>query len=279
MGAMGARMAATLLAAGHEVMVWNRDKAKTAPLVAAGAVAADTPAIAVREADFVISMVRDDEASQQVWLHPATGALAAMPKTAIAIESSTLTVAWVQELAAASQTHGLAFLDAPVAGSQPQAEARQLIYLVGGAPAVVESASPVLLTMGGALHHAGPVGSGTTMKLLVNALFGLQVAALGELLQLGQRLGVDGAKIVEILAATPVLSPAAKAAAGGMVAGNFAPMFPITLVEKDFAYVVNTAEAVGAEVPLAEATRQIFAEALAQGLGDLNITGIARRYQ
>ena len=80
-------------AAGHTVTVWNRTHAKTAPLVEKGARAAPTPAAAVKEAEFVISMLRDDDASRQVWLDVATGALAALPRSAVAIESSTVTVA------------------------------------------------------------------------------------------------------------------------------------------------------------------------------------------
>ncbi|MFX8565876.1 NAD-binding protein, partial [Acinetobacter baumannii] len=77
------------------------------------------------------------------------------------------------------------------------------------------------------------MGSGAGVKLMVNALFGIQLAAIGELIGLAKKIGLAAAKAVEILGATPVCSPAAKLAAGAMLAGNFAPMFPIELVEKD----------------------------------------------
>src|ERR1700761_3541667 len=132
LGAMGSRMAANLLKAGHQVTVWNRTPDVAAALVAAGAKQVLTPREAAMGADFVIAMVRDDEASRTIWLAPETGALAGLAKDAIAIESSTLSPSWVRELGGVVAKKGVAFLEAPVAGSRPQAEAGQLVYLVGG---------------------------------------------------------------------------------------------------------------------------------------------------
>ena len=116
------------------------------------------------------------------------------------------------------------------------------------------------------------------IKLGVNSLFAIQVAAFAELIGLMDRCGLDRAKAVEVLATTPVCSPAAKMAAGAMVAGKFAPLFPIELVEKDMSYAVQTANARGASLPLAAATQQIYESAIAQGYGENNITGIVQLY-
>ena len=123
LGAMGLRMAANLVNAGHSVTVWNRDPAKAAPRAALGAGIAGTPKAAAGGAEIVIAMVRDDEASRRVWLDPETGALGWLGRHAIAVESSTLSVGWVKALAAAAGERGISFLDAPVVGSRPQAEA------------------------------------------------------------------------------------------------------------------------------------------------------------
>lgn len=278
MGAMGSRMAASLIKAGHEVTVWSRNRDKTTSLVEAGARVADSPRAAVEEAEFAVCMVRDDDASRYVWLDNENGALKALPKGATAIESSTVTFEWARELAEQSRLHGIAFLDAPVVGSRPQAEAAQLISLVGGDAGTVAKAEPILKAMGGAVHHTGDAGSGAAVKLMVNALFGVQVAAMGELIGLMRSCGVDEAKAVEIVSATPVCSPAAKVAAGAMLARNFAPLFPIELVEKDFGYVVDTAEETNARVPMAEAARRILAEAIEQGYGADNLTGVVQLY-
>ena len=278
LGAMGSRMAVNLTKAGHAVTVWSRDPDKAGRLAASGATRASSPRAAATGADVVIAMVRDDIASRAVWLEASTGALAGMSRDAIAIESSTLSVNWVRTLGMAAANSGIAFLDAPVAGSRPQAEAGQLIYFVGGDASVLARALPVLNAMGSAVHHAGAPGSGAGVKLLVNAMFGIQLAALGELIGLAKNMGLDTANVIDILESTPVCSPAAKLAASAMLAGNFAPLFPIELVAKDFGYVVEGARAVGARIPTSTAAHRIFAEAVSSGLGDDHITGVAKLF-
>lgn len=170
-------------------------------------------------------------------------------------------------------------MDAPVAGSRPQAEAAQLIYFVGCDTVAFEQAKPLLLTMGGAVHHVGPSGSGTTVKLMVNALFGIQLATMGELIGFVRRLGFDASKAIEVLTSTPVCSPAAKVASEAMLNSNFLPMFPIDLVVKDLAYAVQTAVSVEADVPMVKSARKVFAKAVEEGYGEDNITGVAQLYQ
>ncbi|MBV8428594.1 MAG: NAD(P)-dependent oxidoreductase [Hyphomicrobiales bacterium] len=276
-GAMGSRMAARLLQAGHSVTLWNRTQEKLTALTRAGASSAVTPRAAVREADFVITMVRDDEASRSVWLDPATGALPGLPHGCIGIESSTLSIGWSCTLAERCAAAGVSFLDAPVVGSRPQAEAGSLIYLVGGEREVLDRAEPLLRTMGGAVHFAGHHGAGTAVKLAINALFGIQVAALGELLAMMIDVGTDVATAMDIIGATPVCSLAAKGAVGAMLAGNFAPLFPIELVEKDLGYAL-AAFGSPAAAPMTTAGRGVFARAVRQGLGAENLTAIARLY-
>ena len=278
LGAMGSRMAANLIKAGHSVTVWNRTPAAAAPLIAQGALLETTPRSAATAADIVIAMLRDDRASRSVWLDPETGALGSMPAGSLAIESSTLTVAWVKELAREVAARGGAFLDAPVAGSRPQAAAGQLIYMVGGNGDDFRRAEPVLKTMGVAAHHAGPTGSGAAVKLAVNALLAVQVAALGELAGLLKASGMNLVRAVDIIGATPVASAALKGAAASMLAAQFAPMFPIELVEKDLDYTLGQAEQAGVALPMTTAARQIMAAATAAGLGGDHLTAIARLF-
>ena len=278
MGAMGSRMAGALLRAGHVVTVWNRNPERTFPLAQAGACVAATPYAAVVGAEFVISMVRDDEASRRVWLAPDDGALAALPSDAVAIESSTVSTAWAKLLAGHCRERNVEFLDAPVTGSRPQAEAMQLIYFAGGERSTLEKAEPILKAMGGTVWHVGPAGQGTAMKLVVNLLFGVQVATLAELFGFLHRSGLDVGRAVEILTATPVCSPAAKAAAAAMLARNFVALFPIELVHKDFDYAMAAADTAGSHMPIAHAARKAFSAAIAQGYGDDNITGMVQLY-
>ncbi len=257
-GAMGSRMASRLVGAGYAVAVWNRTGHGS------------SVAAAVSGAEVVLTMLRDDAASAAVWAK----AMPAMDKGAVGIEVSTISPEQARALHDQAQGHGLAFLDAPVAGSRPQAEAGQLIFMVGGEAEVVARVTPVLMAMGSAVHHAGGSGAGAAVKLMVNSLFAAQLATLAELIGMAGILGIDPARAVEVLGATPVASPAAKAAAAAMLARSFAPAFPIDLVVKDLGLALGS----GARLPVTQAVAGVFGAAMAEGFGQNNITGVVQRY-
>lgn len=277
-GAMGTRVAQNLLKAGHAVVVYSRTAEKAQVLLHQGATYASTPRRAAEQADVVIAMVTDDEASQAVWLHPETGAIGGLQPGAIALESSTLTVAWTQKLAAKIETTGTRFIDAPVVGSRPQAEAGQLIYLVGGTADKLAAVQEILLATGKAVHLVGSVGQGMAMKLAVNTLFGIQVAALAEALGWLTRQGLTMAQAWDCLSTLPVMSPAAKGVGGLMVAHRHAPQFPIELVEKDLRYALASAQTVDAQIPTAIVVQQIFRQAIAKNYGSHNISGVIQLF-
>ncbi len=275
LGAMGTRIAQNLLNAGYPLVVYNRTPERAAALIEQGATYAQTPKAAAIQADVVISMVTDDEASREVWLHPDTGAVQSLQKGKIAIASSTLTVDWTQTLATQIQQTGAAFLDAPVVGSRPQAEAGKLIYLVGGETATRQQVEPIL-SISGSVQAIGGIGQGMAMKLAVNALFAIQVAALAESLATLTRQGFTLAEAMGCLGNLPIISPAAKGAGSLIVANQTAPLFPIHLVDKDLRYAEAAATATATELPLTIAAQQVFERAIAAGYGAQNITAIAQ---
>lgn len=271
---MGSRMAANLAKAGHDLVIWNRSREAADALRCSRVQVAACPRKAAENASIVISVVRDDEASRRVWMAEHDGALAGMASSAIGIESSTLSVNWINNLALSFAERGIAFLDAPVLGSRPQAEMAKLIHLVGGDTSVVERARPILSELGQTVHHAGPVGSGAAMKLVVNAMVGIQVAAVAELLAAARDMGLDYARAAEILTATPVSGAVVKAAAAAMAAAQFAPAFPIALIEKDLRYLSDAAPA----TPITCSARAVFSRAVTQGLAASNMTAVAQLY-
>jgi 3-hydroxyisobutyrate dehydrogenase len=278
-GAMGSRMAQNLLNANYPVVVYNRTAAKVQSLIDRGALYAATPKAAAVQAEIIISMVTDDDASRSIWLDPETGALSGLQQDQIAIESSTLTIGWTRELANTIEQRGAIFLDAPVVGSRPQVEAGKLIYLVGGKAEILEQVQPILLSAGGAIvQHLGAIGQGMAMKLAVNTLFGVQVAALAEILGLLDKQGINSVKAMACLGELPVTSLSAKMAGSLMVANNHAPLFPIELVEKDFRYIMQTAQTENAAMPVATAIHHIYQEAIDKGFGNNNITGVAQLF-
>lgn len=278
LGAMGARMGQRLLDAGHPLVVYNRTPARADALVAAGATRAETPRAAAEAAEVVIAMVTDDEASRAVWDDPQTGALLGLRAGAIAVESSTVTPARVAALDEAVRARDAALIDAPVAGSRPQAEAGILVHLVGGPSEAVERMRPVLATMSKAAVHAGPIGAGAALKLTVNTLFAVQVAAFAEAVEVLSRLGFDRGAAIKRLAGLPITSPAVAGVAPLIAAGDDAPRFPIALVAKDLRYARVTADSAGARAPMASAAAALYQTAVDGGLGGVNITGIARHF-
>jgi len=279
LGAMGSRLAHNLLNAGYPMVIHNRTIEKAQPLLDRGATFATTSRAAAEQSDVVLSMVTDNEISRQVWLAAETGAILGLTPDKIAIEMSTLTVDWVRELGAAIAQSGAGFLDAPVAGSRPQAEVGKLISLVGGQAETLARVRPILTAAGMAMiHHVGVVGQGMVMKLAVNALFGIQIAALAELLGMLSKDGISPEKAMECLGDLPVLSLAAKGAGSLMVSQNHAPLFPIDLVEKDFRYVTQTAQSLEATIPTATTVMDIYRTAIAQGYRNENITGVIQLF-
>lgn len=277
LGAMGARMAARLLGAGHELSVWNRTPAAADALVKAGAKLAGTPREAAQGAEFVITMVRDDAASQSVWCDPQTGAFAGMRPDAVAIESSTLSLDWIRELGAAAAARGFAFLEAPVSGSRPAADAGQLVYLVGGAAAAVAKSDSVLRVMGAAVHHVGPVGTGALTKLATNTLLGIQVTTLAEIIGMLRRNQVDPAAALRAVGGTAVWAPIANFISATMQAGDFRPQFPVELIEKDFGYTLAAAGG-EARAPTIAAARSVFRQGMERGIGGENMTSVVKLF-
>ncbi|WP_272978221.1 NAD(P)-dependent oxidoreductase [Idiomarina baltica] len=276
LGAMGIRMAQHLIDAGHSLTVWNRTESRAEPLLEQGAQWADTPAEAAQGAELVIAMVRDDDASAAVWLDEQTGAFKGMDKDAIAIESSTLSVDWVKELAQHAQQRGKQLIEAPVSGSRPQAQNAELVYLVGGDAHLVKRAEPVLSLMGKKVNHTGEMGSGALAKLVTNTLMGIQVTTIAELIGMLKRQGQDPDAILEAVSTTPVWSKTAGIVRKSMVSEAYAPQFPVDLIEKDLGYCLQAADQVA---PMTSAARTVFNEAQEQQLGEWNMTVVAKLYE
>ena len=273
LGLMGAAMARRLLDHGFELTVWNRNPARASALVARGARLAATPADAARGADAVIAMLADDDASRSVWLGEA-GALPAMDRGTLAVDSSTLTVEWMRELGAAAGARGVDFLDAPVTGSKPQAEAGSLNFLVGGDAATVERARALFAVMGRGHVHVGPSGAGALLKLINNFMCGVQLASLGEALGMAQRSGLDVKLAGEVLASGSPGSPIVKMVMERMVARDYTPNFLVSLMVKDLTYAMRTFAAEGIELADARAARERFSEAAAAGYHDRDIAAV-----
>ncbi|HSV00762.1 MAG TPA: NAD(P)-dependent oxidoreductase [Roseiarcus sp.] len=274
LGIMGAGMAANWLAKGFAVSVWNRTAAKAQALAGKGAKAAATPREAATGADFIFAMVADDDASRAVWLG-ADGALAGANSGAIGVESSTLTPDWIRELARQAQAKGVGFLDAPVGGSRPAAEAGELRFFVGGDPRTFEAARPVLTAVGTKMDRLGPVGAGATWKLINNQLAAGQLAALAEALAVARKAGFKSEQISDLILAGAAASPIVKLKLPRMLAEDFEPTdFALNLMLKDARYAAALARSLGAPGDMIEGAEKAFARADAKGLGNKDMAAV-----
>ncbi len=178
LGVMGSGMAGQLLQAGFPLTVYNRNAERAAEAVKIGARLAESPREAAQDADVIIAMLADDDASRDVWLGEA-GALRGAKLGAVAVECSTLSPAWVAELATAAHAAGCEFLDAPVTGSRPQAAGGR-VAVPGGRRGGCARARAAGAEGDEPRHCASrPSGSGARMKLINNFVCGVQAAALG----------------------------------------------------------------------------------------------------
>jgi 3-hydroxyisobutyrate dehydrogenase len=278
LGIMGSGMAGRILSAGFPLSVYNRNPEKAEPFVEKGAHLAKSPGEASSQAAVVISMVADDIASRDIWLGEG-GALAAAKRGSVIIESSTLTVGWVEQLASEAAKHGCEFLDAPVTGTKPHAESGQLLFLAGGSATALEAARPVLSVLGRDVIHLGPAGSGARMKLINNFLAAVQTVSFGEALAMIEAGSLDSKKAISILADGVPGSPMVKRVVARIESGDFTPHFFMRLMAKDVGYAIEEARADGVDPQTASAALNVLKQAIAKGFGDRDFTSVVQAIQ
>src|SRR6201995_2733649 len=263
LGRMGHGMAGRYLDAGFAVSVWNCSKAKADDLIARGARWATSPEDAAIDAEAVVTMVADDEASRQVWLS-TNGAAATMKAGTLAIECSTVSHAHALSMARELGSRGLIYIDCPVTGLPEAAAAGKLTLLVGADPTDLQKARPYLAPIGSSIRHFGAVGSGTVFKLINNLMGAVQIASLAEGLAIAEQAGLDMKLVTEALSTGAVASPQVIRHSKRMAARDFAgATFTTALRHKDAAYAVALAEELLPEVPVSRAAVDAYAKAKA----------------
>jgi 3-hydroxyisobutyrate dehydrogenase len=273
LGAMGSRMAMNLHAAGFKLKVWNRDRAKAKPFADKNIEVAASPADAARGADFVVSIVADDNATREVMLGAAGVIGAAAPGT-IVIDSSTNTPSMAREVAKAAAARGVIYLDAPVSGSLPQAQGKELVIMVGGDKAAFDKAQPVLAGMGRLVRRIGEVGSGATLKLINNMLGASLQAVLAEGALIAEAANLDRAATMEILNEGASGSRVVKNKLPKMFSRDFSPQFHLELMDKDVRYFLQLASELDRPAPVAALVRSQFQAARRVALGKLDSSAV-----
>lgn len=270
LGGMGARLARRLLEAGHEVVVWNRSRERTARLTDLGAVPATSPADAARRGEALITMVADPSALQAV-TEGATGVSAGAGGGVTVVEMSTVGPAAISRLRSVLPPQA-GLIDAPVLGSLSEAESGSLRIFVGGPEPLVERWNPLLSALGSPLH-VGPLGTGAGAKLIANTTLFAALAGLGEALALAQGLALPRDVAFQVLAVTP-LAAQAERRRPSIETGEYPSRFSLSLARKDAELIAKAAEASGVDLRLAAAARTWIEEAEDGGWGDRDYAAV-----
>ncbi len=262
---MGRPMAANLVNAGHEVTVWNRSPGREVP----GASNATTPAEAVKDKEAVWICVSDTKAVQQVLFGPQ-GAFEGLASGTIVVDSSTISPAASLQCMEGLQERGCEFLDAPVTGSKIAAESGQLIFMVGGSQANIDRVEPLFKAMGKQVIHMGENGKGLAAKLAQNMNIVFIYEGLCESLTFAKKLGVRPEKMFELIQASMIRSGVAEYKQPFILNQDYSPNFPLRLMHKDIHLMLDTGKESGVDLPGLKKIDEIYEEAAAAGLGDMD---------
>jgi len=266
LGKMGTPMALRLLAAGHELAVWNRTEGKTEPLLREGAIAAATPAEAELGADAVITMLFDDEAYEEV-LFGSNGLMDALSPGALHISCSTISVALSERLTAEHARRGIDFVAAPVFGRPPIAEQGKLWIVVAGEEKAIERARPALEPMSRGISVVGKEPrQAHAVKLGGNFLISAMIYGLGEAFVYAEAQGTSAETFLETINSALFQSPLYASYGKVMLHPPEKPAATIELGEKDVRLLREAAAARHVRMPLADTLAATLAEASADGM-------------
>jgi 3-hydroxyisobutyrate dehydrogenase len=223
----------------------------------------------------VFSVVGDDAASRAVWSGPA-GALAGMAPGALAVECSTLSLPWANELRELARTKDVELVDAPLAGSKDAAQAGSLTTLVGATPEIFARLNPILAAFTSSIVHMGGPGAGSAMKLINNMVGGTLIALVGEALALAEELNLNVELAAQVLMTGPAASGLVKMKMASMLAHSYDDQhFALRWMGKDMRYALAAAEAARLALPVAASAKLVYEGATQAGRGELDFAAIA----
>jgi 3-hydroxyisobutyrate dehydrogenase-like beta-hydroxyacid dehydrogenase len=262
LGNMGSRIAQRLLDNGYQVFVYDRNIAKADAIAARGGVVAKNILELAGNADVILSCLTNDEAVQSVFAGPAGIFAEARPGT-IVLEMSTISPESSRELHKLGARRGIEVLDVAISGSTPAAEQGVLTLLAGGDQDLFLAAEPIFQAIARQHFLLGGAGSGTAMKLVVNTLLGIGMQAIAEAVVLGETVGLNRERLLEVLSKTAVIAPAHVGKLARVAINDYSPQFPLRLMNKDFQLILSAAAEAHLSMPVTEAAFRVNSEELA----------------
>ncbi len=277
LGVMGAPMARHLAQAGHTVCVYNRTAQKAEAWVAAnGQRAAPTPREAAQGADIVLACVGNDDDLRAVCLG-ADGAFAGMAPGAVFVDHTTVSAQVTRELAEVARGAGVGFVDAPVSGGQAGAENGVLSIMCGGAEGDYARAEPVMAAYARICRRLGDSGAGQIAKMMNQICIAGLVQGLSEALHFGERAGMDGRAVVEVISQGAAGSWQMVNRHETMLDAKFEHGFAVDWMRKDLGICLQAAQEVGVALPVTALVDQFYAEVQAMGGGRWDTSALIAR--
>ncbi len=277
LGVMGFPMAGHLMAKGHEVTVYNRTPAKAEAWVARhGGRSAATPALAASGAEFVMACVGNDDDLAQVCTGP-DGAFSTMAPGAVFVDHTTVSATITRKLAAEAAARKLGFVDAPVSGGQAGAENGQLSIMCGGDPADYARAEPVMAAYARICRLIGASGAGQLAKMMNQICIAGLLQGLSEALAFGQKAGLDGEKVVEVISQGAAGSWQMVNRHKTMLADQFDFGFAVDWMRKDLGICLAAADEIGARLPVTALVDQFYKDVQLMGGGRNDTSSLIRR--
>ena len=277
LGSMGSAMAANLLRAGHSLTVYNRTRGAAEPLERSGARVATTPREAASAAEVLVTMLADDAAVEAVLLGP-DGALASLPRGAVHVSMSTISVALTRRLAEEHRAHGHRLVGAPVFGRPEAAAAAKLTVVAAGPADALERCRPLFDALAQAVEVVGedPASAGV-VKIGGNFLLAAAIEAMGEAFALIRKHGIEPARFMEIVNGRLLRSPVYENYGKIIAEERFEPAgFKLRHGLKDARLALAAADAVDVALPIAGLVREHYLGAIARGWGDIDWAALAR---
>ena len=274
LGIMGSRQAANLARAGHELTVFNRTRERAEAWAAEhGGHVASSPREVAERADVVITMVVDGPQVEAMLLG-RDGAVDGARPGGLFVDMSTIAPATARELARTLAERGHAFVDAPVTGSSPKAEAGTLTIMCGGAEADVERARPLFEVMGEKIVHAGEAGQGQAVKVLSQGVTAVNCATLAQAMVVGRRTDLDMDALIEVMTGGSSDSTMRALKAKPMLERDYAPLFKLEHMLKDVLLCLEESRRAGAAFPFAALAGELYSAGVGRGLGEQDFAAV-----
>ncbi|MGH8101525.1 MAG: NAD(P)-dependent oxidoreductase [Chthoniobacterales bacterium] len=266
LGIMGSRMAANLQKQGYSLVIFNRTRGKAESLLGPCGTFADSPANLGDQVGVLFTMLAHPDAVEQAALGQS-GFLDHLKPNALWVDCSSVNPSFSKRMAAEAARREIRFVDAPVSGSAPVAASAKLEFWVGADPADLEEIRPLLLCMGNKIVHTGEIGTGTSMKMVVNLIMGNAMAAFSEAMALGQGLGLSSKILFDSLLSTPAVAPFLALKRAKIENRDYDVEFPLRWMQKDMHLATVSAYETDVAMPLTNVAKEVYRLAMRDELG------------